>query len=138
MNMDLCSRCHAGIENSWNDEDPPGGELADDVGFIDALTIEIKAIFPEIPRRWSLHWVFQTAVAWPTRLACESNEIRGVGVMGNDYVAGPMPAGDRGTPQGPAGLASALEDDVVSVNAVRDSIPNYLGDLTNCSPMGVL
>ena len=39
----------AGLNGGWNDEDPPRGELADDVGFIDGLVVSLKSDFPRMP-----------------------------------------------------------------------------------------
>ena len=67
-----------------------------------------------------------------TRLACESHQIRGIGVIGNYYtpIAGscPRPAGDTI----PGWFGAGVDDEVVPVESVRQAMSNYVTDLTDC------
>ena len=129
----------AAIHNGWNDEDPPDGdELADDVGFIDALATELKAMYPSIPTNKIFAHGFSNGGGLATRLACESSQIRGVGVIGNDYAS---LSGNCQRPLGhpiPGWFGAGTEDELVSIEAVQDSMSDYAGDLTDCNGTGEL
>ena len=75
----------AGVGNGWNDEDPPGGALPNDVGFIDALVAQIKTTYPAIPINKVFAHGFSNGGGLATRLACEGSQIRGIG-GGHYYV----------------------------------------------------
>ena len=128
----------AGVDNGWNDEDLPGGEFADDVGFIDALVGTIATAHPELPASHMFAHGFSNGGGMATRLACESTRIRGVGVVGNYYVPGP-----EGCPRPvghpvPGWFGAGLDDELVEVGSVRETVPSYAEDLTDCSSSGSL
>ena len=128
----------AGIDNGWNDEDPPGGQLADDVGFIDALVTDIKAAHPSLPSDRVFAHGFSNGGGLATRLACESSEIRGVGVVGNYYMSiaatCPRPSGHSI----PGWFGAGTDDQLVPVEAVREGMTSYAADLTDCQSIGPL
>ena len=127
-----------GVDGGWNDEDPPGGEYADDVGFIDALVAEVTTVYPDLPRSQIFAHGFSNGGGLATRLACESSQIRGVGVIGNYYV--PV-SDDCPRPVGhpvPGWFGAGLEDDLVRVESIRERIPSYVADLTDCPTTGSL
>ncbi len=135
---DLIIAVPAGIDEGWNDEDPPGGELADDVGFIDALVTELKALYPSLPAHKVFAHGFSNGGGLATRLACESTQVRGVGVVGN-YYEGAFNAcqSERESPV-PGWFGIGVEDEVVPLASVRAAIPSYVTDLTTCSGTGSL
>ena len=57
-----------------------GSGLADDVGFIDALVTALMTNYSGLPSQHFSRMGSPTAEAWP-RLACESQTIRGIGVV---------------------------------------------------------
>ena len=128
----------AGVDNGWNDEDPPGGHLADDVGFIDALVTELKAVHSTLPSDKIFAHGFSNGGGLATRLACESSQIRGVGVIGNYYVsvggACPRPTGGAV----PGWFGAGIDDDLVRVEVVRDAMSDYVTDLMDCPTGGAL
>ncbi len=128
----------AGVDGGWNDEDPPGDGLPDDVGFIDALVTEIQTVYPSLPSHQVFAYGFSNGGGLATRLACESSLIRGVGVIGNYYVS---PLGDCPRRVGhpvPGWFGAGLEDDLVPVESVRETMPSYVADLTECPTTGSL
>ena len=128
----------AGVDGGWNDEDPPGGDLADDVGFIDALVTEIKVSYPSLMSQYVFAHGFSNGGGLATRLACESRQIRGVGVIGNYYMT---PFGGCPRPIGepvPGWFGAGVDDELVQVETVRESMPSYAVDLTDCSTVGSL
>jgi len=128
----------AGVDNGWNDEDPPGGDLADDVGFIDALVRELKVAYPSLPSDKIFVHGFSNGGGLATRLACESSQIRGVGVIGNYYmsVGGecPRPTGE----EIPGWFGAGVDDGLVLVETVREAMSDYAADLTDCTRTGSL
>jgi predicted esterase len=128
----------AGIDDGWNDEDPPGDELADDVGFIDALVTELQTEYPSLPSDHIFAHGFSNGGGLATRLACESSQIRGIGVVGNYYV--PI-SGDCPRPTGtpiPGWFGAGVEDELVQVDSVRETMASYATDLTDCPSPGSL
>ena len=128
----------AGTNGGWNDEDPPDGDQPDDVAFIDALVMDVTTAHPSIPPDHVFAHGFSNGGGLATRLACESRYIRGVGVVGNYYV----PIGDEclrpvGHPV-PGWFGAGGDDEVVPVEAVRERIPDYAVDLTECPTTGRL
>ena len=128
----------SGVDYAWNDEDPPGDGLADDVGFIDALVTEIQTLHPSIPDNQVFAHGFSNGGGLATRLACESRQIRGVGVVGNYYMsfgdACPRPSGGVV----PGWFGAGLEDELVRVESVREGLSDYVVDLTDCPATGSL
>ena len=128
----------AGVDGGWNDEDPPGGDLADDVGFVDALVTDIKTAYPSLPSHHVFAHGFSNGGGLATRLACESRQIRGVGVIGNYYMplfdGCPRPIGDPV----PGWFGAGVDDELVQVETVRESMPSYAVDLTDCATAGSL
>lgn len=128
----------AGIDDGWNDEDPPGDELADDVGFIDALVTQLATEYSSLPSDHIFAHGFSNGGGLATRLACESTQIRGIGVVGNYYV--PI-AEDCPKPTGhsiPGWFGAGIEDELVPVESVREGMTSYTADLTDCSSTGPL
>lgn len=128
----------AGLDGGWNDEDPPGNRLADDVGFIDALVTELKASYPSLLSQHVFAHGFSNGGGLATRLACESTQIRGVGVLGNYYTptldSCPRPVGHPV----PGWFGAGTEDELVPVESVQAAMPSYVADLTDCSDAGSL
>ncbi len=122
----------AGLNGGWNDEEPPGGELADDVGFIDGLVASLKSDFPSLPDDHVFAHGFSNGGGLATRLACESHQIRGIGVIGNYYtpIAGSCPRPTGRTI--PGWFGAGVDDEVVPVESVRQAMSNYVTDLTDC------
>ena len=123
----------AGIDGGWNDEEPPDGDLADDVGFIDALVATAKNEYPSLLDDQFFAHGFSNGGGLATLLACESSKIRGVGVIGNYYYPSP---GGCPRPTGhtvPGWFGVGLEDEIVPVESVRDTMSSYAEDLTDCS-----
>ena len=127
----------AGVDDGWNDEDPPGNGLADDVGFIDALIAELKTRHAGLPADKIFAYGFSNGGGLATRLACESSEISGIGVIGNYYVSVGCPRAP-GRPAIPGWFGAGLEDDLVPVAEVRRRMADYVSDLTDCMPSGAL
>ena len=128
----------SGVDNGWNDEDPPGDGLADDVGFIDALVTELMTNYPNLPSQHIFAHGFSNGGGLATRLACESQTIRGIGVVGNYYV--PI-AETCLRPTGhsiPGWFGAGVEDDLVPIESVREGMTSYATDLTDCPTTGVL
>lgn len=128
----------AGINKGWNDEDPPGDELADDVGFIDALVTDIKAAHPSLPNDRVFAHGFSNGGGLATRLACESSEIRGIGVVGNYYMSIPASCPRPTGHSIPGWFGAGIEDQLVPVESVREGMASYAVDLTDCPSMGSL
>ena len=127
-----------GIDGGWNDEDPPGAEFADDVGFIDALVTELKGIYPSLQASQVFAHGFSNGGGLATRLACESSHVRGVGVIGNYYMPlfedCPRPTGSVV----PGWFGAGLDDELVRVESVREGMAYYSADLTDCEGTGSL
>jgi len=126
------------IGEGWNDEDPPSDELADDVGFIDALVTELKTAYPAVPTNKVFAHGFSNGGGLATRIACESSQIHGIGVVGNYYVritdTCQRPVGDIV----PGWFGAGINDELVRVGSVRDTMSSYVADLTDCTSMGSL
>jgi len=122
----------AGVDNGWNDEDPPGDGLADDVGFIDSLVDEVTIRHPGLQSDHIFAHGFSNGGGLATRLACESTQIRGVGVVGNYYMpffeGCPRPMGDPI----PGWFGAGVDDELVTVGSVRQGMASYVADLTDC------
>lgn len=126
-----------GVNNGWNDEDPPGNGLADDVGFIDALVTQLKASYPSILDGKTFAYGFSNGGGLATRLACESEHIRGIGVIGNYFIATDcVQAGN--TPRIPGWFGAGLDDELVPVSTVRESMSGFVSELTQCTSVGDL
>ncbi len=128
----------AGVDNGWNDEDPPGGDLADDVGFIDALVTEFKTTYPSLPNKQIFAHGFSNGGGLATRLACESNQIRGIGVVGNYYISINGNCQNPSVYPIPGWFGAGTEDELVLIESVRDGMSNYVADLTDCQNTGNL
>jgi predicted esterase len=128
----------AGVDYGWNDEDPPGNGLADDVGFIDALVAEIKAAHPSLPTSHIFAHGFSNGGGLATRLACESSQIRGIGVVGNYYMPLFEDCPRSADYQVPGWFGAGLEDELVRVESVREGMSSYVADLTDCPSSGAL
>jgi len=128
----------AGVDYGWNDEDPPGDGLADDVGFIDALVEEIKAEYPGLPSSKVFAHGFSNGGGLATRLACESSQIRGVGVIGNYYMSITEDCLRPVEHPVPGWFGAGMDDELVRVESVRERMPDYAGDLTDCAGTGSL
>ena len=128
----------AGVGNGWNDEDPPGGALPNDVGFIDALVAQIKAAYPAIPTNKVFAHGFSNGGGLATRLACEGSQIRGIGVVGNYYVSVSSACQRARGYSIPGWFGAGVDDALVRVESVRAAMSNYTADLTSCSGVGSL
>lgn len=128
----------AGIDQGWNDEEPPSEWLADDVGFIDALVAEIKTDHASLPHDRVFAHGFSNGGGLAVRLACESEQIRGVGVVGNYYVGIFEACSEARDFSMPGWFGAGLEDEVVPVESIRSAMSSYAADLTNCSDTGTL
>ena len=123
----------AGIDQGWNDEEPPSEWLADDVGFIDALVAEIKTDHVFCHTTESLLTGSQTGAVC-RGLACERSN---VGRCGNYYV-GIFEACSEARDFSMPSWFGAGEDEVVPVESIRSAMSSYAADLTNCSDTGTL
>ncbi len=128
----------AGVGNGWNDEDPPGGALPNDVGFIDALVAHIKTAYPTLPTNKVFAHGFSNGGGLATRLACEGSQIRGIGVVGNYYVSVSAACQRARGYSIPGWFGAGVDDALVRVELVRAAISNYTADLTSCSGVGSL
>ena len=128
----------AGVDDGWNDEDPPGGALANDVGFIDALVTQIRTAYPSLPANKVFAHGFSNGGGLATRLACEASQVRGIGVVGNYYVSLSAACERARGYSIPGWFGAGVDDTLVRVESVRATMSNYATDLTTCSGSGSL
>jgi len=126
-----------GLENGWNDEDPPGHGLADDVGFIDALIVDLQTTYPSLPSHKTFAYGFSNGGGLATRLACQSRHVRGTGVIGNYHA--PELCVARPTDYAiPGWFGAGVRDEQVPVSDVRSTMSSFVSDLTDCTVNGAL